>query len=41
MPSTWLPSLWTFGTSTTNIQAGDQWSAVGCWIQAFLPPESE
>lgn len=41
LPSTWFSSEWTFGTSTTNIQAGDQWSAVGCWVQAYLPSAGE
>ena len=41
LPSTWFPSNWTFGTSTANIQSGDQWSVVGAWIQAYLPPEGE
>lgn len=41
LPSTWFPSDWSFGTVTTNIQTGDQWSVVGAWIQAYLPPEGE
>lgn len=41
MPSTWLPSLWTFSTSTAAIDTADQWSLVGCWIQAYLPPRGE
>lgn len=40
-PSTWLPPLWSFGTSTANIQSGDQWSAVSCWVQMYLPPSGE
>lgn len=41
LPSTWLPSNWSFGTTTTNIQTSDQWSAVNCWVQAYLPPSGE
>lgn len=41
LPSTWFPSNWSFGTTTTNIQSGDQWSALGVWIQSYLPPEGE
>ena len=41
LPSTWLPPLWTFGTSTANIQTSDQWSAVSVWVQAYLPTEGE
>lgn len=41
MPETWLPSNWSFGTTTANIQTSDQWSAVSCWIQAYLPAPGE
>lgn len=40
-PHAWFPPLWTFGTTTTNIQAGDQWSNVAVWIQEILPPAGE
>ena len=40
-PDTWFSSLWTFSTSTAAIDAGDQWSAVGVWVQAILPPAGE
>lgn len=41
LPSTWFPSLWTFSTSTAAIDTGDQWSLVGCWVQALIPPAGE
>jgi hypothetical protein len=36
-PVPWIPAGWTFGTNTTNIDVGDQWSAVGIWVQVWLP----
>lgn len=41
MPSTWLPPLWTFGTSTTAIDTGDTWTLMNVWVQSYLPPEGE
>jgi hypothetical protein len=38
-PKAWIPPGWSFGTNTTNIQAGDQWSAVAAYVQEWLPPE--
>lgn len=40
-PATWLPPSWSFGTVTAAIDTADQWSLVGCWIQEYLPAESE
>lgn len=40
-PKAWIPSGWTFGTTTLNLQAGDQWSAVSCYVQEWLPREGE
>jgi len=40
-PSTWFPPLWSFGTTTAAIDAGDTWTNVACWIQAFLPRKGE
>lgn len=40
-PSSWIPSNWSFGTVTALIDAADQWSAVNCWVQAYLPAEGE
>lgn len=41
LPATWLPPDWSFGTTTANIQAGDQWSNVSLWVQAYLPVDDE
>lgn len=41
MPATWLPSNWSFGTTTAAMDTGDTWTNVGCWIQAYLPPAGE
>ena len=41
MPSTWLPSNWSFGTVTAAIDVADTWTNVNGWIQAYLPPEGE
>lgn len=41
IPSTWLPSSWTLGVSTTNKDAADAWTAIGCWVQAYLPQAGE
>jgi hypothetical protein len=32
---------WTFGTLTAAIAAADQWSAVTCWVEEYLPPAGE
>lgn len=40
-PKAWIPPGWTFGTTTLNLQAGDQWSAVSCYVQEWLPVEGE
>jgi hypothetical protein len=39
MPKAWIPPGWSFGTTTLNIQVADQWSAVGAYVQEWLPPE--
>ena len=39
MPRAFIPPGWSFGTVTTNIQAGDQWSSVAAYVQEWLPPE--
>lgn len=41
MPSTWIPPLWTFGTTTAAIDTADQWSNVAVWVQEILPPAGE
>lgn len=41
LPNTWFPSLWTFSTTTAAIDTADQWSLVGCWVQAYLPRAGE
>jgi hypothetical protein len=41
LPSTWFPPGWSFGTNTLSIQAGDQWSGLGLWIQEWLPAAGE
>lgn len=41
MPSTWIPSNWSFGTTTALIDTADQWSNISVWIQSYLPPEGE
>lgn len=41
MPSTWIPSNWSFGTVTAAIDTADTWTNVNCWIQAYLPPPGE
>ena len=41
MPSTWLPSLWSFGVTTAAIDTADQWSGLAVWIQEYLPREGE
>ena len=37
-PVPWIPAGWSFGTNTTAIDVADQWSAVGIWVQVWLPP---
>ena len=41
MPATWIPSGWSFGTVTAAIDAGDTWTNVNAWIQAYLPAAGE
>lgn len=40
-PQTWLPSGWSFGTSTAAIDSGDTWTNVAAWVQAYLPVAGE
>jgi len=41
MSSEPIPAGWSFGTSTLNIDASDQWSAIGLWVETLLPPRGE
>jgi hypothetical protein len=41
MPVPYLTGGWSFGTITGNIDVGDQWTALGVWIQEYLPPTGE
>lgn len=34
-PSVWFPPGWSFGTSTGNLQTGDQWSDVALWVHSW------
>ena len=41
MPSTWIPSNWSFGVTTALIDTGDTWTNIAAWVQAYLPPRGE
>jgi hypothetical protein len=40
-PKPWFLPGWSFGTVTAAIAAADQWSAVTCWVEEYLPISSE